>query len=199
LPGASSRKPALRPFPGLRAIRAGTRPKPPIESFRGRTWLCYGVHAVISTADTYARNWRPAPAAVRQVGRKPAYAPSAELFGRAAGARGAEGRDDPLCDLVESTKLAERLDLEALQRLLARYFVGARTIVERHGHGRAFEFVTHRQDSRSVFEVFVLEFFRGSNSTAKSNAMTASVEKTPMTRITPASGKTRQEMMTTAP
>src|SRR5919201_259834 len=37
------------------------------------------------------------------------------------------------CDLVESTKLAERFDPEALQRLLARYFVGARTIVERHG------------------------------------------------------------------
>jgi class 3 adenylate cyclase len=31
------------------------------------------------------------------------------------------------CDLVESTKLAERFDPEA------RYFVGARTIVERHG------------------------------------------------------------------
>src|SRR6266508_6312449 len=37
------------------------------------------------------------------------------------------------CDLVESSKLAERFDPEALQRLLARYFVGARTIVERHG------------------------------------------------------------------
>src|SRR5919202_4742912 len=37
------------------------------------------------------------------------------------------------CDLVESTKLAERFDPEAQQRLLARYFVGARTIVERHG------------------------------------------------------------------
>ncbi len=37
------------------------------------------------------------------------------------------------CDLVESTRLAERFDPEALQRLLARYFVGARTIVERHG------------------------------------------------------------------
>jgi class 3 adenylate cyclase len=37
------------------------------------------------------------------------------------------------CDLVESTKLAERFDPEALQRLLARYFVGARAIVERHG------------------------------------------------------------------
>jgi class 3 adenylate cyclase len=36
-------------------------------------------------------------------------------------------------DLVESTKLAERFDPEALQRLLAPYFVGARTIVERHG------------------------------------------------------------------
>src|SRR3989442_13237709 len=35
--------------------------------------------------------------------------------------------------LVESAKLAERVDPEALQRLLARYFVGARTIVERHG------------------------------------------------------------------
>src|SRR6058998_2353270 len=37
------------------------------------------------------------------------------------------------CDLVESTKLAERFDPEALQRILSRYFVGARTIVERHG------------------------------------------------------------------
>src|SRR5207248_3361636 len=37
------------------------------------------------------------------------------------------------CDLVESTKLAERFDPEALQRILARYFVGARTIVEKHG------------------------------------------------------------------
>src|SRR5437764_261183 len=37
------------------------------------------------------------------------------------------------CDLVESTKLAERFDPEALQRILAAYCAGARTIVEGHG------------------------------------------------------------------
>ena len=52
------------------------------------------------------------------------------------------------CDLVESTKLAERFDPEALQRLLARYFVGARTIVERHG-GTVEKFI-----GDAVFAVF---------------------------------------------
>src|SRR5439155_19445076 len=52
------------------------------------------------------------------------------------------------CDLVESTKLADRFDPEALQRLLARYFVGARTIVERHG-GRVEKFI-----GDAVFAVF---------------------------------------------
>jgi class 3 adenylate cyclase len=37
------------------------------------------------------------------------------------------------CDLAESTMLAERLDPEALRRVLARYFAAARYVLERHG------------------------------------------------------------------
>jgi class 3 adenylate cyclase/tetratricopeptide (TPR) repeat protein len=37
------------------------------------------------------------------------------------------------CDLTGSTELGERLDPEALRSLLARYFEGMKTIVERHG------------------------------------------------------------------
>src|SRR5919201_6748176 len=37
------------------------------------------------------------------------------------------------CDLADSTALAERLDPEALRRVLARYFGAARYALERHG------------------------------------------------------------------
>jgi class 3 adenylate cyclase len=37
------------------------------------------------------------------------------------------------CDLSDSTTLGEQLDPEALRRLVARYFDGARTALERHG------------------------------------------------------------------
>jgi class 3 adenylate cyclase len=37
------------------------------------------------------------------------------------------------CDVTGSTELGEKLDPEALRALLARYFEGMKTIVERHG------------------------------------------------------------------
>src|SRR6266545_2012762 len=54
---------------------------------------------------------------------------------RCGAVSGEETRFCAICGapLAEPPKLAERFDPEALQRLLARYFVGARTIVERHG------------------------------------------------------------------
>ncbi|HYX89052.1 MAG TPA: adenylate/guanylate cyclase domain-containing protein, partial [Gaiellaceae bacterium] len=52
------------------------------------------------------------------------------------------------CDLVGSTSLAERLDPEALRRVLAQYFARSREAVERHG-GRVEKFV-----GDAVFAVF---------------------------------------------
>jgi class 3 adenylate cyclase len=65
------------------------------------------------------------------------------------------------CDVTGSTALGERLDLESLRTLLARYFECMKAIVERHGGtvgevfalaGRPAEAVTAFEQARARYE-----------------------------------------------